>query len=336
MSELLVEVTRGPLVESRHFGDIAVVDREGRLLGAVGHPHRLTYARSAAKPFQAIPLIESGAADAFGLTSQEIAVACASHSGEEIHEDTVSRLLAKAGVDEGCLRCGVHAPYHAASHEALLRAGKQVRAIHNNCSGKHAGMLALAKYLGADLETYLDPDHPVQRRIFETISTLAGIRQEDIVRAVDGCSAPVFGLPLDRIALMYAKLASASGPSPLEQAMIRIYDAMSAHPQLVAGTDRFCTALIQAGGGRWIGKAGAEGVYGVAIRTLGVGIAVKVDDGNARAAYPAVVEVLSQLGALTAADHASLESFWHPVLRNHQAKEVGRIQPRFALRSAPA
>jgi L-asparaginase II len=333
MSELLVEVIRGPLVESRHFGDVAVVDRHGNVLYAVGDPHRVTFARSTAKPVQALPLVESGAADHYGLTEEELAVVCASHSGEQMHEDVVRRLLARAGIEEDKLRCGIHPPYHGPAYETLLRAGRDVTAVHNNCSGKHAGMLVLARYLGADLDTYLQPDHPVQGLIVQALCDLAELGPDDVVVGVDGCGAPVFGLPLFRLALMYAKLADPAECADLRRkALDRIFRAMTRHPHLVAGTERFCTALMQAGKGRIVGKTGAEGVYCVGLKEQGIGIALKVDDGNTRAAYPAVVEVLHQLGVLDAQDLETLEPFWHPKLRNHQGAVVGHLRPRVVLK----
>jgi L-asparaginase II len=334
MSELLVEVVRGPLVESRHYGDVAVVDRSGQVLWAVGDPERVTYARSAAKPLQALPLVESGAADHFRMTSEELALACASHSGEEVQAERVRALLQRIGIDESYLRCGVHPPYHVPSYEQLLRAGSAPGAIHNNCSGKHAGMLALAKYLGADLEGYLDMEHPVQRQIRDAVAEVCEVAADKLAIGIDGCGVPVFGMPIRNLALAYAKLADPSGlPARRAEALRRLYDAMTRHPELVAGTERFCTALMQAGRGDVVGKVGTEGVYCVGLREKGWGICVKVDDGNARAAYPTVVETLRQLGVLSPDQLVELSTFLHPELRTHQGTLVGHIRPVFTLRS---
>ncbi|MCL6515665.1 asparaginase [Alicyclobacillus sp.] len=334
MSERLVEVVRGPLVESQHRGDIAVVDRAGRLLWSVGDPHRVTYARSSAKPLQALPLVESGAADAFGMSDEEIALCCASHSGEEIHTERVLALLRRIDIDPKHLRCGAHAPYHAASYERLLRGGASPEAVHNNCSGKHAGMLAMAKFLGADLDTYLEPDHPVQRRILTAVSEVTGVAEEDIVLGTDGCGVPVFGLPVDAMARAYAQFTDpdpAEMGEPRARAMRRIARAMVSHPHLVAGTERFCTGLMSAGGGALLGKAGAEGVYCAGVMGAGIGLCVKVEDGDARAAYPSVVETLAQAGLVSPDVLAKLEGFRRPQLHNHAGTWVGEIRPVFRL-----
>ncbi|MCL6598538.1 MAG: asparaginase [Alicyclobacillus macrosporangiidus] len=334
MSELLVEVVRGPLVESRHLGDIVVVDTAGRLLWSAGDPQRVTYARSSAKPLQALPLVESGAADAFGMSDEEIALACASHSGEEAHTGRVLAFLQRIGIDPSHLRCGAHPPYHAPSYERLLRSGASPEAIHNNCSGKHAGMLALAKFLGADLDTYLEPDHPVQRLILQAVAEVTGVPQEDIVLGTDGCGVPVFGLPVDRLARAYAHFSAPSAPvlgTRRAAAMRRIARAMVSHPHLVAGTERFCTDLMSAGQGTLLGKAGAEGVYCAGVMGTGIGLCVKVDDGNARAAYPAVVETLAQAGLVSEEVLSKLSGFRRPQLRNHAGTWVGEIRPVFQL-----
>ncbi len=332
MSELFVEVRRGGIVESRHFGDLAVVDRQGKLLWYAGDPYRVTFARSSAKPWQTVPLIESGAADAFQMTAEEIALACASHSGEEQHVGRVLAFLERIGVAPEKLQCGAHAPYHTASYEELLRSGREIAAVHNNCSGKHSGMLALAKHLGADLDTYLNLEHPVQQRILAAVSELCEIRKQDIAIGIDGCGVPVFGMPVIKMALAYAKLADPSGlPEARQAALTRIRQAMLSHPNLVAGTERFCTALMEAGGGVVIGKAGAEGIYCVGLPEAGVGLALKIDDGNARAAYPAVVEALSQTGLVSERVVESLRAFHKPELKNHKGTVVGEIAPVLRL-----
>jgi L-asparaginase II len=332
MSELLVEVRRGGIVESRHFGDLAIVNRQGRLLWYAGDPYRVTFARSSAKPWQTVPLIETGAADAFQMTTEEIALSCASHSGEEQHVGRVLAFLERIGISPEKLQCGAHAPYHAPSYEELLRSGREVTAVHNNCSGKHAGMLALAKFLKADLDTYLNLDHPVQQQILNAVSELCEVAKEDIAIGIDGCGVPVFGLPVIRMAHAYAKLADPSGlPERRQAALTRICQAMLAHPNLVAGTERFCTALMEAGGGAIVGKAGAEGIYCVGLPEAGIGLALKVDDGNARAAYPAVVEALRQAGLVSDRVVESLQAFHNPELKNHKGTVVGEISPVLRL-----
>lgn len=335
MSELFVEVTRGGIVESRHFGDLAIVDRAGKLLWYVGDPHRVTFARSSAKPWQTVPLIETGAADEFEMSEEEIALCCASHNGEKQHVDKVIQFLNRIGISPDKLQCGAHAPYHAASHEALLRGNQEITAVHNNCSGKHSGMLALAKYIGADLDSYLSPTHPIQALIQEVVSDLCEVAREDIVIGIDGCGVPVFGLPVLSMANAYAKIADPSDlPEKRQAAIRRIRKAMLTHPDLVAGTGRFCTGLMNAGGGAILGKAGAEGVYCACLPDVGIGLALKVDDGNSRAGYPVVVEALRQTGLVSPEIIDSLADFHHPQLRNHKGTFVGEIRPVVQLKKA--
>ncbi len=332
MSDLLVHVTRGSIVESRHRGDIAVVNGEGELLWSLGDPDRVTYARSAAKPMQALPLVESGAADAFDMTDEEIALCCASHSGEEMHVERVSALLARLGFTETDLQCGVHAPYRSQAYEQLLQTGSPVTAIHNNCSGKHAGMLAMAKFLGADPAGYLDLNHPVQQQILAVVSELCEVPVGDIAIGVDGCGVPVFGVPLARLAMAYARFTRPVGVSSQRaEAMSRIAQAMMRYPELVAGTDRFCTTLMGSHPGHLLGKTGAEGVYCAGLVDYGIGLCVKVDDGNSRASEPSVVETLLQTGLVPANVLERLQAVHHPVTRNHQGTVVGRLEPVFQL-----
>ncbi len=329
----MIDVWRGNLVESRHHGDIAVVDLNGRVLWSLGDPGRVTYARSSAKPWQAIPLVESGAADHFGMSGEELALACASHNGEATHVNQVRAFLERIGVAESALQCGAHPPYHTASYEEALRSGEEITAVHNNCSGKHSAMLALAKYLDADLDTYLDLTHPVQQRILAAVSEMTVVAQDDIQIGVDGCGVPVFGLPIANMALAFAKLARPDNESATRrQTLTRLRDAMLAHPHYVAGTGRFCTSLMERAGGTVVGKAGAEGVYCAGLVEHGIGICVKVDDGNGRGSYPAVVETLAQTGLVSSSVIEALESFHHPTMKNHQGTVVGRVEPNFRLK----
>lgn len=332
MSELLVEVKRGRLVESRHFGDMAIVNRDGTVLWSVGDPHRVTYARSSAKPMQALPLVESGAADYFHMSTEEIALACASHSGEPAHTERVNAFLQRIGIAADKLQCGLHPPYNVNAYEQVLRSGQELTSLHNNCSGKHAAMLAFAKYLGADLDTYLEQSHPVQQAIIAVVQELCEVELDDLIMGTDGCGVPVFALPVDKFAFAFAKFASPDGlPEQRARAMQRIRDAMMAHGDLVAGSGRFCTGLMEAGAGTVLGKGGAEGVYCLGIMPAGYGLCVKVDDGNARAAYPAVVEALKQSGIVSMDVLSRLEKFHAPELRNHKGTLVGTIEPSFHL-----
>lgn len=331
MSDIMVEVYRGDLVESIHRGDIAVVDSAGRLVAGLGDPEKLTYWRSSAKPIQVLPLVECGAADRFGFTDAEIAVMCASHNGEDFHLATVRSILGKIGLGESALKCGTHLPYHDPSARALLASGGKPVEVHCNCSGKHAGMLALAVHMGFPVEDYWKPGHPVQRTLLEAVARMAGMEPASIVLGVDGCGVPVHGLPLSHMALAYARLASGFALSAeRSRACRRIVRAMQAHPEMIGGTGRVCTAILTAGQGLLAAKAGAEGVYCVGHVLAGYGIAVKVEDGNGRAAGPAVLEALRQMGGLPKS--ALLEPFVQPIVTNNRNEQVGFLRAAFNLK----
>jgi len=284
----LVSVTRGEVEESVHFGAVAVSDSAANLLAHVGSPDRVAMTRSSLKPFQALPMVERGGIEKWGLTEKELAVMCASHNGEPMHLETVQSILRKIGLDESYLGCGVHDPAHTPTFHEMLKRGERARPIHNNCSGKHAGMLALALLLGADPRTYYKPESPVQRTIKETVAELAGMRADELKTGTDGCNVVNIGLPMSKAALLFALLADPSHlPPPRAAALRRIFAAMLTHPEMVAGTGRFCTSFIRAGRGRWVGKAGAEAMYGVALKPpspfsaeRGVGIVCKIADGD--------------------------------------------------------
>jgi len=327
MSEVLVNVTRGSLVESRHRGDLAVVDTAGRLVYSRGDPHLVTYWRSSAKPFQALTLVEEGGPGCFGLTARELAVIVSSHGGEEEHVQTVASVLAKTGCAESDLLCGAAAPLYAPAAENLMRAKVPFRAVHNNCSGKHAGMLALCRLKGWSPAGYTDPGHPLQRHTLAVIADLTGVLAAQIAIGVDGCGVPVFGLPLSGMALAYARLArpEALASGARRRALAAIRAAMVEHPFFVAGTGRLDTALMEATAGRLAAKVGAEGVYCVA--GPGQGLALKIEDGGNRPLGPAVIQSLRDLGWLTDEESARLEPFWHPAIRNHRGEVVGALEP---------
>ncbi|MFC0213205.1 asparaginase [Paenibacillus chartarius] len=328
----LVRVTRGPLTECFHHGHIAVVDTAGTVLHQAGDPHFVTFARSAAKPLQALPVIESGAADAFGLTGEEIALLCASHNGEELHTSTAAAILGKIGLSELNLRCGAHLPFHRPTASAMRERGEAPTSLHNNCSGKHAGMLALAVRLGAPTEDYLSLEHPAQQRMLEAVSGMSGVPESSIAIGVDGCGVPVFGLPLSALAAAYARLGCPESLAPQRRAACsRVTTAMAAHPEYVAGDDRFDTRLMRVSQGRVLGKMGAEGVFAMSVPERGLGIAVKIEDGAKRALYPAAAEALRQLGLLDADQLSALSSYHRPLQRNWQGTEVGAIVPDFRL-----
>jgi len=329
---VLVDVFRGPRVESCHRGAIAISDAAGHLVLALGDVARPTYPRSAVKALQAIPLVESGAADAFGLSAEELAVACASHSGDQVHLDAVASLLAKAGLDESYLACGAHWPVSDATTRALLVEGKRPRPIHNNCSGKHAGMLAAAVYLGFDPRGYEKADHPLQVMIARILSETCGVSLDPAQRGIDGCSLPTFALPLSALAQGFARFGAGTGLAPERaRAADRLKEACFAAPVLVAGEGRFDTIVLRGLAGTAFTKGGAEGVHGAALPELGLGIALKIDDGAKRGAERAMSEVL---GALLPRAWAVLANELEGEVHNWRGLLVGRMAAGEELKRA--
>ncbi|PYI54388.1 asparaginase [Paenibacillus flagellatus] len=331
-NEPRIRIERGPLTESSHRVHIAVVDGGGRMIAHAGDPYRVTFARSAAKPIQAVPVIEAGARERFGLTGEQIALLCASHNGEPEHVAAAADILSRIGLSDEALRCGPHYPYHEPSADRMKRAGERPTRLHNNCSGKHAGMLALARLLDASPDGYMEPGHPVQRAMLAAVADMSGVPADRIPLGTDGCGVPVFGLPLDRLAFAFATLAR---PDRLDagraDACRTIADAIRRHPHYIAGTDRFDTRLVQATGGRLIGKMGAEGVFALASQAEGAALAVKIEDGSLRALYPAVVEALIQLEWIGPDERDALAPFHRPPVRNWSGDEVGAVVPDFRL-----
>lgn len=324
---VLVEVLRGAQTESRHRGAVCVVDADGGLLFARGEVTRPVFPRSAVKALQALVLVESGAADDF--TEQELALACASHSGEAGHVAVVEKMLARNGFDVSALACGAHWPMNQAAAQALARSGGKPSALHNNCSGKHAGFLCAACALGVAPEAYVEPDHPVQRAVKAVLEDLGGAPIPDACGATDGCSIPTFAMPLTDLARAMARLGCGQGLGPARRrAAARLLAACMAEPWFTAGTGRFCTEVMTALVGAAYVKTGAEGVYAATIPALGLGIAVKADDGAGRAAE---VVVAATLMRLLPAQGEALRRFAHPVLRNWNGIEVGALRPGEAL-----
>lgn len=333
MSEKLVELTRGRIVESIHRGDLAVVDASGKLLYSVGSPkEKVTFIRSASKPIQAIPVVESGAADHYQLTDQEVAVFCASHNAEDIHVETVMGILQKIGLAESALQCGSHLPLYPAAAAAMHRAGRKPTEVHSNCSGKHSGMLTLARHRGWDVSNYISLEHPVQQAMLDAMARFSGLEKEEIEIGIDGCGVPVFGLPVYNMAWAWARLSDPSAFSAsTQQAAARIRAAMTAWPVMVAGTGRLCTDLMTRLNGRLIAKSGAQGVYCAALLDKGIGIALKIEDGNGRADGPVIVETLRQMGLLTEQDLENLRDLHQPTLYNHRRDVVGGTRAVFTL-----
>ena len=333
---VLVDVTRGAMSESRHRGHAIVVDPVARVVRSWGDAETLIYPRSAIKPLQAIALIESGAADAFGLGDAEIALACASHGGEPRHVQAIETWLTRVGLGVDALACGAHWPAHEASDLALRSAGLTPTAVHNNCSGKHAAMLTTARHLGEPIDGYLAFAHPVQQRILGVLEQMCGENLAEAPRGIDGCGIPVYGVPVGNLALAFARFADpVELPDRRLTATARVARAMTAEPYMVAGTDRFCTALMTATGAEVVAKVGAEGVYCAALMKLGLGVALKIEDGGVRAAEVALAAILRELGVLDADRLAALRRWVEPTLRNRAGERIGVVRATAALSAQP-
>jgi L-asparaginase II len=325
-----VQVVRGTLVESVHGVAVAVVDADGRLIMSAGDVTRPVFYRSAAKLLQALPLVEDTVVDAPLLTEEELALCCASHNAEPRHVEVATRILHKAGVSAEALACGPHPPMYAPEAERLAGRGQRPERVHNNCSGKHAGMLALASAHGWPTEGYHRAEHPVQQRMLREVSRWSGLGTRSIATGVDGCGVVCFAVPLERMALSFARFARAADQG---EGAARIVDAMTRHPYLVAGTGRLCTALMERAGARVFVKTGAEGVYCAGVRGSSVGVAIKVLDGARRAADAAILRVLELLGVLPPEDVESLSEFSAPLLRNTRGEVVGAVSADFTCRT---
>jgi len=329
----LVEVTRGNDIECSHFGSVAVVDGAGRLLYRAGDPDFLTFTRSTIKPFQAAPFLRAGGPERFGYGEDEVALLCASHSGEAMHTERVDRMLHKAGCDEHHLRCGCHIPMRYGANDRVP-ADAEFSQLHNNCSGKHAGFLAYCVQHGQPLDGYLDPAHPLQRAVRRAVAHFAGMAEGDLKAGTDGCSAPNYALPLSRLALAYARLAQGNSDREYGDALGRLYRAMTAHPELVSGTGRNDLAFMQTAPGDWVAKIGADGVQVIGVRSAGLGIAIKVADGNMRALYTAAVAVLQQLGLVAEPAASPLAPWLRPQLDNFMGLHTGEVRAVLRLEKA--
>ena len=342
IAEPLVEVRRGAMTESRHRGHVVAVEPDGNIVAYAGAPAiTVTFLRSAAKPLQALPMLVSGAADRFGFTDREVALACASHSGEPIHTEAAASMLRKMRLGPEALKCGVHEPYSAEVARELRERREEPNVLQNNCSGKHAGMLALAIQLGAPTETYNEPENEVQIAIGKTIAAFCDLPVEDLAVGTDGCGVPVFGTTVKSMALAYARLVSP--PADVDQktrdACRRIVRVMNAYPELIGGTSqRLDTEMMRAAPGRLISKVGAEGVYTAGFNPCeewpkGLGIALKIEDGDDKRARPTVVvETLRQLGVLRddALEAVARYAFF-PIV-NRPGDVVGEVRANFALK----
>ncbi len=312
-----------------HAVAACAVDALGDVHLALGDIESPIFLRSSAKPFIAAAIVEAGTAERFGFDAREIAVIAASHDGEPFHVAAVRGILAKIGLEESALRCGAHAPASEPAATALSASGAQPGAVHSNCSGKHAGILALCVHLGFETATYLDADHPAERRILEFCARMTGDDPADFLLGVDGCGIPVFATSLRRAARAYARFATLEGVSPQDaRALQTVRDAMREAPLYAGGTARFDSALIAATQGQIVGKGGAEGVHGDALLVEGLGFTLKVIDGSRRAVAPAALALLGELRAFSAAERAALASFARPEVRNIAGRTVGVVQAR--------
>ena len=337
----VLEVTRGSTVESVHYGAIAIVDSHGKLLASYGDPDAVTFLRSTAKPFQALPFMELGGADRYGFTDEEVALMCASHSGTDEHVRVVKSMQSKIGVTEDQLMCGVHYPLYDKLKYEMIARGETPTPYRHNCSGKHTGMLAQAQLRGVPLEDYLNFAHPVQTLDLQVFSEMCDVPVKDVELGIDGCSAPVFAVPLRKAAYGYARLCD---PFELEEkraaACRRLTRAMSSFPFMVAGPERFDTLFMEQGGGRMISKAGAEGYQGIGLLpgvlspdSPGVGIMFKIADGDqgGRARPALATALVRMLGLLNDEQMQALAEFDHPVVRNWRKLAVGEIRTCFEL-----
>ncbi|MBV9270091.1 MAG: asparaginase [Candidatus Eremiobacteraeota bacterium] len=328
--EPVVEVLRGPLVESVHEVAACAVDGDGKVLFSLGTIDVPVYLRSTAKPFIAATAVQHGVVERFGLDAREIAVMAASHSGEPFHVDAVRSILKKIGLKESALKCGPHAPYNAEAAKDLQRRGMQPGAVHNNCSGKHAGILALCKVLGADPETYLEASNPAEQEILTFCARLSDESVDSLPIGVDGCGIPVYATPLRNAALSFARLATLRGIDERDaRALGVVRSAMMAYPEYVSGTKEFDAELMRSDSDNIVCKGGAEGVHGSAVIDRGIGLVTKVVDGTSRARGPAVVESLFQLGVLSERQRTNLAEFAHPIVYNRSGRTVGSIRAAF-------
>ncbi|KWB13595.1 asparaginase [Burkholderia cepacia] len=343
---------RGKAIENTHLADVAVVDARGRLLARFGDPFRMTLARSAAKPAQALSVIETGAPERFGFDDADIALMCASHSSEDRHIERTRAMLAKVGAQESDLRCGGHPPLSDAVYRAWIKRDYTPTGVCSNCSGKHVGMLAGAQAIGAAIADYHLPEHPMQMRVKQVMADACGLRDDEVGWAIDGCNLPTPAFPLDRLARLYASLADGADTveaggdaiSDRVRALARIHRAMTAYPELVAGDGRYCTVLMKAFDGQVVGKLGADACYGIGVRAsartrqLGadgaLGISVKIEDGNLDVLYMVVSELLERLQIGTAGQRAQLAAFHRPPMRNTQGVEIGHATFPFELQPA--
>jgi len=329
----LIQVTRGPLVESLHRGDVVVVHKSGQIIHAVGDPFKVTYIRSAGKPLQTLNVILSGAADTYGFTPAELAIMCASHYGEDFHRETILRMLEKLDLPLAALKCGSTLSIKPEYAKEQIASHFELGPYNNDCSGKHVGMLATCLQKEYDIQDYVELKHPLQQDILSVVADMCEIPVGEILIGIDGCTVPVHGMPLYHMALGFAKLSNPEDLTPaLKNACDRVFEAMNAAPEMVAGTDGFCTELMRHTHSKLIGKLGAEGMYCIGIKGTGLGLAIKIEDGNySRAINPAAMRCLEELNVLTQEELDALKSFSETESCNNVGQVVGKVTPIFHL-----
>lgn len=327
MNPILVEIYRAEVLESFHRGVICVVDRDENVIYQQGDIHQLCYPRSALKFFQQIPLLTSGAAAAFEFTDEEIAVMCGSHNGEAEHLRVVDGILRKIGLDRTALLCGAQYPSDRKSANALIAADEKPQAIHNNCSGKHAGFLAYSVFLGADTSDYLNPEHPTQKEIRRVVALFHSMDESALICALDGCSAPIYAIPVYQQALAYMRLSHPEfGDKSTRAACQRLITAARKYPFLIAGSGRYCTDLIKHCEAELIGKTGAEGIYSICFHQEILGACIKIDDGKMLPQYHVAQKLVQQSRLFSDAQLEPLQPYLSQPIRNFNKWETGRIQ----------
>lgn len=331
-----IQVYRGEFVESAHDVHVAVVHANGDLIAYYGNPFRQTFARSSMKPFQVISVVESGAIEKYQIEDRELSLFCASHSAEPYHREAVSNILRKIQLEVDHLQCGTHVPMDFESYKQLIREGRELTPLYSNCSGKHSGMLTACVMQGFDVESYREVSHPYQQQIIDNIANITGYARDKIKTSVDGCGVPVHRLPLYYTALGFARLAAPEhweqGSEQRKDSLRRVRDAMTTHPEMVAGTKRYDTDLMTAFKGRIVSKSGAEGVHCYGDRETGIGVIVKVEDGQGRASSVASMEVLQQLQIGNPTIWEQLKDYHHVPVLNARDEAIGKVVPNFKLK----
>lgn len=323
---ILVNHIRGDIIESFHRGVVCVVDKLGNITSSLGDIQQVCYPRSALKLFQHIPLITSGAFDHFGFTLKELALMCGSHNGEAMHVETARSILAKIGMGEEHLGCGAQQPTHKKDFVALIKANQEPGAIHNNCSGKHSGFLAWCKFHNASTEDYLSAEHPLHREIKRFTALFHEMDEKDLVTGLDGCSAPIFAMPVLNQAIAYKNLLFPEkfGDDNINRACALIREAVTTYPEMVAGTKRYCTDLMYVSKGKVIGKTGADGVYSMAIPHKGLGICIKIDDGRMGPQYNVAQKVLEMLDIFSEEEKNELKAYLVNENKNFAGNTTGQ------------